>query len=135
MLARSLLERSIPATIRFHVAVAAPLLFDVDAPALSRALVNNAGVAQRRPVGEIGPADWNVVVDTLLKGTFLITHATLPTMIAAKRGNIIRRFCRYLNGATERPGIETGLARASHDHAGRGCASVPTTRWSDRQHH
>ncbi len=52
-------------------------------------LVNSAGVALRRPVGEIGPADWDAVVDTLLKGTFLITQATLPTMIAAKRGNII----------------------------------------------
>ena len=52
-------------------------------------LVNSAGVALRRPVGEIGAADWDVVVDTLLKGTFLITQAALPTMIAAKRGNII----------------------------------------------
>lgn len=52
-------------------------------------LVNSAGVALRRPIGEIGVADWDMVVNTLLRGTFLITQATLPTMIAAKRGNVI----------------------------------------------
>lgn len=52
-------------------------------------LVNSAGVALRRPIGEIDVSDWDAVVDTLLKGTFLVTQAVLPTMIAAKRGNII----------------------------------------------
>lgn len=52
-------------------------------------LVNSAGVALRRPASEITPEDWDVVVDTLLKGTFLVTRAVLPTMSVAKRGNII----------------------------------------------
>lgn len=52
-------------------------------------LVNSAGVALRRPIGEIDHDGWNSVVDTLLKGTFLVTQAVLPTMVAAKRGNII----------------------------------------------
>lgn len=52
-------------------------------------LVNSAGVALRRPVVEIDSAAWDSVVDTLLKGTFLVTQAVLPTMVAAKRGNII----------------------------------------------
>lgn len=52
-------------------------------------LVNSAGVALRRPFVEIDPPDWDAVVDTLLKGTYLVTQAVLPTMIAAKRGNII----------------------------------------------
>lgn len=52
-------------------------------------LVNGAGVALRRPMLEIDPGEWNLVVETLLNGTFLVTQAVLPTMIAAKRGNII----------------------------------------------
>jgi NAD(P)-dependent dehydrogenase (short-subunit alcohol dehydrogenase family) len=52
-------------------------------------LVNSAGVALRRPATEIDAAAWDEVVDTLLKGTFLMTRAVLPTMIAAKRGNVI----------------------------------------------
>lgn len=52
-------------------------------------LVNSAGVALRRPFVEISEPDWDAVVDTLLKGTYLVTQAVLPAMIAAKRGNII----------------------------------------------
>jgi 3-oxoacyl-[acyl-carrier protein] reductase len=52
-------------------------------------LVNSAGVALRRPMVEIDGTQWNLIVDTLLKGTFLVTQAVLPTMIAANRGNII----------------------------------------------
>ena len=52
-------------------------------------LVNSAGVALRRPFVEIDAQAWDDVVDTLLKGTFLVTQAVLPTMVAAKRGNII----------------------------------------------
>jgi 3-oxoacyl-[acyl-carrier protein] reductase len=52
-------------------------------------LVNSAGVALRRPFAEIDAAAWDEVHATLLKGTFLMTQAVLPSMIAAKRGNII----------------------------------------------
>lgn len=52
-------------------------------------LVNSAGVALRRPIIEIESDEWSLLVDTLLKGTFLATQAVLPTMITAKRGNII----------------------------------------------
>lgn len=52
-------------------------------------LVNSAGVALRRPVIETDAAMWDDVIDTLLKGTFLVTRAVLPVMIEAKRGNII----------------------------------------------
>jgi len=52
-------------------------------------LVNSAGVALRRPASETDSAAWDSVVDTLLKGTFLTIQAVLPTMIEARRGNII----------------------------------------------
>lgn len=52
-------------------------------------LVNSAGVALRRPLAEIDVAAWDDVHATLLRGTFLMTQAVLPAMIAAKRGNIV----------------------------------------------
>ena len=52
-------------------------------------LVNSAGVAVRRPVTELGVAEWDDVFDTLARGTLLATQAVLPSMIARKRGNII----------------------------------------------
>lgn len=52
-------------------------------------LVNSAGAALRRPVAEITAQEWDDVHATLLKGTFLMIQAVLPTMITAKRGNII----------------------------------------------
>jgi NAD(P)-dependent dehydrogenase (short-subunit alcohol dehydrogenase family) len=52
-------------------------------------LVNSAGISLRRPAQEIDAEAWRAVIDTLLTGTFLTTHAVLPAMIAARRGNII----------------------------------------------
>lgn len=52
-------------------------------------LVNCAGIALRTPLHETGEADWDAVVDTLLKGTYLVSRACLPLMIAQGRGNII----------------------------------------------
>lgn len=52
-------------------------------------LVNAAGAALRRPALETTPDDWDTISDTLVKGTFLTTQAVLPTMIGARRGNIV----------------------------------------------
>lgn len=52
-------------------------------------LVNSAGAALRHPITEIDAAAWDDLHATLLKGTFLMTQAVLPAMIAAKHGNII----------------------------------------------
>lgn len=52
-------------------------------------LVNSAGVGLRAPVHETSEAQWDAVVDTLLKGTFLMSRAVVPTMIAQGGGNII----------------------------------------------
>jgi 3-oxoacyl-[acyl-carrier protein] reductase len=52
-------------------------------------LVNSAGVGLRSPAVETDPGAWDAVLDTMLKGTFLMIQAVLPTMIEAQRGNII----------------------------------------------
>jgi NAD(P)-dependent dehydrogenase (short-subunit alcohol dehydrogenase family) len=53
-------------------------------------LVNNAGSANALgPVWEVSPDAWWDDVTTNLRGTFLCTHAVLPSMIARHRGRIV----------------------------------------------
>ncbi len=52
-------------------------------------LVNSAGVGLRRPMQETSEAEWDTVLDTLLKATFLTCRAIVPQMIEQGGGNII----------------------------------------------
>lgn len=52
-------------------------------------LVNSAGVGLRTPIHETTEAQWDQVLDTLLKGAFLATRAVVPGMIQRGGGNII----------------------------------------------
>lgn len=52
-------------------------------------LVNDAGVIVRKPAVEILEEDWDTVIDTNLKGTFLVCQAVGREMIKRKWGRII----------------------------------------------
>jgi NAD(P)-dependent dehydrogenase (short-subunit alcohol dehydrogenase family) len=52
-------------------------------------LVNNAGVNVRKPVLEISPEEWDLVINTNLKGYLLMAQAVVPNMLAAGRGKVI----------------------------------------------
>jgi len=52
-------------------------------------LVNNAGVGIFHPFHEIEEADWDRVLDTNLKGAFLMSREVAPQLIRRKRGHII----------------------------------------------
>ena len=47
-------------------------------------LVNNAGVNIRKQVLDLTIADWDRVLDTNLKGYFLVAQAVVPAMIKQK---------------------------------------------------
>jgi 3-oxoacyl-[acyl-carrier protein] reductase len=68
-------------------AACARVLREVGTP---RVIVNNAGVIRRASVHEMSLEDFRLVVDTNLTGTFLITRALLPSMLAAKNGRVIQ---------------------------------------------
>jgi len=51
-------------------------------------LINNAGIFRIAPVEETDEGTWNAVLDTNLKGAFLVTRAALP-QIVARRGHIL----------------------------------------------
>ena len=52
-------------------------------------LVNNAGCNVRKPATEIGWDDWNLVLDTNLRGTFFVAQAVAQKMIPRRYGRII----------------------------------------------
>jgi len=52
-------------------------------------LVNNAGCNVRKPALEITWDDWNLVLDTNLRGTFFVAQAVARHMIGRKYGRII----------------------------------------------
>jgi 3-oxoacyl-[acyl-carrier protein] reductase len=52
-------------------------------------VVANAGVVHRAPVQTMTEGEWDEVVDVNLKGTFLVTRAFLPRMLARGSGRFI----------------------------------------------
>jgi NAD(P)-dependent dehydrogenase (short-subunit alcohol dehydrogenase family) len=52
-------------------------------------LVNNAGCNVRKTALEISWDDWNKVLDTNLRGTFFVSQAVAPHMIARRYGRIV----------------------------------------------
>jgi len=52
-------------------------------------LVNNAGIARQQRIEDITENDWNEIIDTNLKSTFLVTQAVLPHMRQQRWGRII----------------------------------------------
>lgn len=52
-------------------------------------LVNNAGCNVRKPAVEVTWDDWNLVVETNLRGTFFVAQAVARHMISKKYGRII----------------------------------------------
>ena len=53
-------------------------------------LINNAGIlGPVDKLSNISPSDWGEVIDTNVKGVFNMMHATIPIMVAQKKGVII----------------------------------------------
>ena len=52
-------------------------------------LVNNAGCNVRKPALEVTWDDWNLILDTNLRGTFFVSQAVARHMIPRKYGRII----------------------------------------------
>jgi 3-oxoacyl-[acyl-carrier protein] reductase len=52
-------------------------------------LVNNAGIGIFRPTHEVRDEEWDRLMDTNLKGVFLVSKAVAPEMIRRRQGIII----------------------------------------------
>ena len=65
-------------------------------------LINNAGVGRFGPIHQLSQADWDAVLDTNLKGVFLVSQAVIPGMLTRGRGHIIN--ISSLAGKNSMPG-------------------------------
>jgi NAD(P)-dependent dehydrogenase (short-subunit alcohol dehydrogenase family) len=95
-LQRTELELDLPARVlAVHCDVSEPAQVAAAADAVwSRftrvdALVNNAGIAVFKPIGETSYAEWRKVLGTNLDGAFLCTQAFAPLMLRGGRGGAV----------------------------------------------
>ena len=79
-------------------------------------LVNVAGVFFEHRITELAESDWDLILDTNLKGTFLTCKTFLPAMIAAGSGCIVNV------GSTA--GIRGGHTRAAYCAAKAGVVNL-----------
>ena len=52
-------------------------------------VVNNAGVFVWKELGKLEEAEWDRILDTNLKASYLLVHAALPALVASGRGRIL----------------------------------------------
>jgi 3-oxoacyl-[acyl-carrier protein] reductase len=84
-------RRALAVTADVGVSLQVSQLFDTVQTEFGRVdiLVNNAGVWFRKPFLEIADSEWDLVLTTNLKGTFLCTQAAARMMMPQKHGCII----------------------------------------------
>jgi gluconate 5-dehydrogenase len=75
--------------VRDKASIDAMVAAAVDAYGKVDILVNNAGCNVRKPAVDITWDDWNLVLDTNLRGTFFVAQAVARTMIPNSYGRII----------------------------------------------
>lgn len=84
-----------PGDVTDPAAVAGVVDATIEAYGRVDTLVNNAGVGllslqdQAKRLVDVTEDEWDVIIDTNLKGVFLFTKAVLPAMIEQGRGNVI----------------------------------------------
>jgi NAD(P)-dependent dehydrogenase (short-subunit alcohol dehydrogenase family) len=113
-----------------------PVTLDVTNPASVRAavaavetelgaigmLVNNAGVVVSKPLLEHDPADWDLVVDTNLKGVWLVAQETARHMVRLGHAGSIINIASIL-GLTTQPQVPSYCAsKAAVIHLSRAMA-------------
>ncbi|MDV4169203.1 SDR family NAD(P)-dependent oxidoreductase [Rhodovulum sp. FJ3] len=88
----------VAADVTDEAAVSAMVEQAVEAFGTVHILINNAGLARDGRITKMSESDWDLVVDTGLKGAFLCTRAVLPHMTDQKWGRIISMSSRAHNG-------------------------------------
>ena len=93
-------------------------------------LVNNAGLTRDMRITRMTEADWDIVVDVILKGSFFCTRAVLPLMHERKWGRVVNISSRahlgnpgQANYSAAKAGI-IGFTRAMSLEAGRNYVTV-----------
>jgi NAD(P)-dependent dehydrogenase (short-subunit alcohol dehydrogenase family) len=86
-------------------------------------LVNNAGCNVRKPALEVAWDDWNLVIDTNLRGTFFVAQAVAKRMIPRRYGHL-RFWLRGTRTVLRQP----GRRQAAHHESCRRLGAVRDQR-------
>lgn len=101
-------------------------------------IINNAGLGIFKPVEEIEEEEWDTVLETVLKGTFLVTKFALPHLYKQKRGHIIniaslwsKKFCKECSAYTAAKygvrGFSDSLREEAREHNVKVSTIMPGT--------
>jgi NAD(P)-dependent dehydrogenase (short-subunit alcohol dehydrogenase family) len=93
-------------------------------------LVNNAGTNIRKPVIELTEEDWDTVLDTNLKGYFLVGKTVAPHMIRRKAGKVIN-----ISSIFATVGLGNQLAYASSKGGVSQMTKVMAIEWAPHNIH
>jgi len=88
-------------------------------------LVNNAGIAQDTDILRMTEEDWDRVLDTNLKGTFLCCQSVLPGMIERRWGRIVN-----ISSVVARRGALFGPVHYAASKAGQIGLTRTLARWA-----
>ena len=80
---------AVPADVSHPQQVEAAVKRTIDHFGRIDALVNNAGVAVFKPIGETSFHEWRTVMATNLDGAFLMTQAVVPVMLEQGSGAVV----------------------------------------------
>ncbi len=80
---------AVPTDVRSRAAVEELVARTLDATKRIDVLVNNAGVFVWRAFDKLEEDDWDRILDTNLKASYLTTHAALPSLTESGRGRVV----------------------------------------------
>ena len=80
---------SLPCDVRDHSSIIEMVAAATEAVPKIDILVNNAGCNVRKPALDVTWDDWNLILDTNLRGTFFVSQAVARGMIDRQYGRII----------------------------------------------
>ena len=80
---------AVPTDITARASVQSLVQHAVDATGRLDIVVNNAGVFIWKALANLEENDWDKILDTNLKASYLLIHAALPHLIKSRRGRII----------------------------------------------
>lgn len=80
---------ALPTDVTSRLAVEALVERTLDATKRIDIVVNNAGIFVWRAFAKLEEDDWNSILDTNLKASYLLTRAALPALAASGRGRVV----------------------------------------------
>ncbi len=117
---------TVPVDVRDSAAVRAMDAAIRDRGTLPRILVNNAGVEETRPAGDVDEALWDRILDTNLKGAFFVATGFARRLQEAGADGCVLNVCSL----TSRVGVPTAVPYTSSKSGLLGMTRALSAEWA-----